>query len=178
MIKKISMEPIGANEAVLSIIVKGNVGPLGEAVQDAQTKPYDLVLKRIHEKRSLSANAYAWVLIDKLAEKLALSKSEVYREAIKDVPGVSDVYVIRNEAVRMLTEGWEREGLGWQVDTMPSSVPGYTEVILYTGSSSYNTKQMSALIDILVQECKAQGIETKSPDEIARMMEVYSEAHH
>lgn len=44
-------------------------------------------------------------------------------------------------------------------------------MILYFGSSSYDTVQMSRLIDLLIEDCKAQGIETATPDEIARYKE-------
>ena len=40
----------------------------------------------------------------------------------------------------------------------------------FYGSSQYNTKQMSRLIDDIIQDCEALGIETKSPDEIANMI--------
>ena len=52
-----------------------------------------------------------------------------------------------------------------------SKLPGCTNVILYYGSSSYDTEQMSSLIDLLVDDCKAQGIETATPDELARYKE-------
>jgi hypothetical protein len=44
---------------------------------------------------------------------------------------------------------------------------------LYYGSSSYNTKQMSRLINNIVQECQILGIETKTPDEIANMLNLW-----
>ena len=66
---------------------------------------------------------------------------------------------------------WE---LGWvteQVDYMPD---GETVVVrCYYGSSTYNTKQMSRLIDFLVEECKELGIETMSPQELRSLMEAW-----
>lgn len=102
-------------------------------------KAYDVEIKEHREKRSLDANAYFWVLVDRLAEKL------------------------RN--------GWEHNGLGWQTDTMASRIPGCTNVILYYGSSTYNTRQMSHLIDMAVQDCQDQDIETLPPEKLAGMME-------
>jgi hypothetical protein len=49
---------------------------------------------------------------------------------------------------------------------MPSKINGCTNVILYYGSSTYNTAQMSLLIDHLVQDAKALGIETMTPQEL------------
>jgi low affinity Fe/Cu permease len=56
---------------------------------------------------------------------------------------------------------------------MESKLPGCTVVILYYGSSSYDTAQMSALIDSLVQDAQALGIETRSPNEIQALLDEY-----
>ena len=45
-----------------------------------------------------------------------------------------------------------------------------TELAIYYGSSAYNTKQMSNLIELVVEDCEEQGIETKSADEIRSMI--------
>lgn len=51
------------------------------------------------------------------------------------------------------------------------NLKGYHNVISYFGSSDYDTKQMSRLIDLIVQDCKAQGIETLSEEKLAAMNE-------
>lgn len=129
----------------------------------------ELTVKRYRAKRSLDANAYCWVLIDKLAAKLNITKPEIYREAIRSIGGVSQTVCVMDEAVDRLIEGWTHNGLGWFADTAKSKIPGCTNVILYYGSSVYDTKQMSALIDALVTEAKAQGIETLTPEQLAIM---------
>lgn len=48
---------------------------------------------------------------------------------------------------------------------------------MLAGSSTYDTKEMSELINGLVAECKEQGIETLPPEELARMMAEYEENH-
>ena len=122
------------------------------------------------KKRSLDANAYAWVLLSKLAEKLEKSKTEIYRDIIKDVGGNCDTVCVQDKAVQSLCEGWERNGLGWQTETFPSKIEGCTNVILYYGSSTYDTQQMSRLINLILQECKQVGIETKSAEEIESLL--------
>ena len=52
-------------------------------------KPVSINIKAAHQRRSLDANAYAWVLIDKLAEELGITKTEVYQELIRNIGGVS-----------------------------------------------------------------------------------------
>jgi hypothetical protein len=133
-------------------------------------KDVDVEIKLHRKKRSLDANAYAWTLMDKIADKLRVDKREVYREAIKDIGGVSEVVCVQDKAVDRLRRGWEQNGIGWQTDILPSKLEGCTNVILYYGSSTYDTRQMSALIDHIVQDAKALGIETLTPREIETMM--------
>ena len=141
-----------------------------EAYNGLRENPVSVEVKRWRERRSLDANAYCWTLIDKLAAARGLSKAEVYREAIRGIGGVSETVCVTDKAVDRLVEGWSHNGLGWFAETMPSKIPGCTNVILYYGSSTYDTKQMSALIDHIVQDCKAVGIETKPPHELESML--------
>lgn len=134
-------------------------------------KPYDVEIKEHREKRSLDANAYFWVLVDRLSEKLCIPKTEVYRRYIREIGGNNETVCIPTKGVEKLRSGWERNRLGWQTDTMPSKLPGCTNVILYYGSSTYDTAQMSRLIDMIVQDCGEQGIETLPPYKLAGMME-------
>ena len=134
-------------------------------------KVYDVEIKEHREKRSLDSNAYAWLLIDRLAEKLRIPKTEIYRRYIREIGGNNETVCVTAEAADKLQSGWEHNGLGWQTDTMPSKLTGCVRVVLYYGSSTYDTAQMSRLIDLIVQDCREQGIETLSPDKLAGMME-------
>lgn len=125
---------------------------------------------KFKRKRSLDANAYAWVLISRLAERLNIPKTEVYRSAIKEIGGNSDTVCIQDKAVASLRDGWERNGIGWMTETMPSKLEGCTNVILYYGSSTYDSSQMSRLINIIVEECRQLGIETRSQEEIDSLL--------
>lgn len=130
----------------------------------------EIEIKKWRKKRSLDANAYCWVLINKLAEKLGKSRDEVYREAIRSIGGVSDVICVREKAADALIAGWKHNGTGWQAETMESKIAGCVNVILYYGSSVYDTKQMTALIDHIVQDCEAVGIPTMTDEQIEEMM--------
>lgn len=134
-------------------------------------KEYTLTVKEKKKKRSLDANAYAWVLMDKLASQLHESKEAIYKSYIKEIGGNSELVCIKTEAAEKLCSAWERNGLGWQTDTMPSKLKGCTNVVLYYGSSVYDTEQMSRLIDLIVQDCETFGIETKDPAELERLVE-------
>ena len=155
-------------EQYITITVKQDFRSEYDALKDADV---DIQIKKFRKHRSLDANAYAWVLIDKLAAKLKMPKADVYRELIRNIGGVSQTVCVKSEAVESLRTGWVRNGLGWFSEEFPSKLDGCTNVILYFGSSSYDTAQMSSLIDLLIEDCKAQGIETATPDEIARYKE-------
>ena len=127
-------------------------------------------ISKYRKKRSLNANAYAWVLLDKLAEKLNIPKTEIYRGYIREIGGVSTTVCVQDKAVDELCNNWKRNGIGWQTDTLDSKIDGCTNVILYYGSSVYNTEQMSRLINMIVEDCKLQGIETLTPNEINKML--------
>ena len=140
---------------------------------DLKDKDCEITVKRYRKKRSNEANAYCWVLIDKIARKKRITKTEVYRNAIRDIGGVSDTISIRTIALNRLQKEWSGRGIGWQVEDIGSQIPGWTNVILYYGSSSYDTDQMSQLIDSLIQDAQALGIETKPQEEINSLLEVY-----
>ena len=146
-------------------------GDLRGTFDELHESDISVEIKKFRKKRSLDANAYAWVLIDKLAPVLRMSKEEIYRETIRNIGGVSETVCVKNEAVNRLCFGWARNGLGWFTETFPSKLDGCTNVILYYGSSSYDTKQMSDLIDLLVTTCTDYGIETATPD----ILEKYKE---
>jgi hypothetical protein len=145
-------------------------GDFRESFDKLSGADVEVTVRKHRERRSLDANAYCWVLIDKLAEALRLSKAEIYRSAIRDIGGVSETVCVKKSAADRLCDGWTRNGLGWQAVKFPSKLSGCVNVTLYYGSSTYDSRQMAALIDNLVQDCRAVGIETKSPQEIKSLL--------
>lgn len=153
---------------LLTIEMDGDPRSMFDELKDSDV---DVTVKKHFGKRSNRANAYAWALIDKIAEVMRIGKSEVYRQTIKDIGGVSTTVCVPDKALDALQQGWKDKGLGWQTETFPSKLKGCTNVILYYGSSSYNSHQMGLLIEHLVQDAKALGIETLPPAELERMIE-------
>lgn len=129
----------------------------------ANIKPYK-------EKRSKDANAYMWVLCEKLAQNQGISKDDVYRNAIREVGIFKDFPNMSKDEASTLQIAWGMIGTGWlseQVDYMPDGE--HVLIRCYYGSSTYNSKQMSRLIDYIVTDCKAVGIETMTPAELERL---------
>ena len=136
-----------------------------------EDKDYLLTVKEHRQKRSLNSNGYAWTLLDKLAEKLNMAKTDIYRAYIKEIGGNNYLVCCINDAVDDLCRDWASKGLGWIAECEDSKLEGCTNVRLYYGSSQYDTAQMSRLINLIVQDCKTYGIETLTPAELERLCE-------
>lgn len=154
-------------KTLLTIETQENCRGLWDALNGQDV---EVTIKRFRQRRSLDVNAYAWVLIDKLAEKMSLPKVNVYRRSIREVGGNSQVVCVQNNAVESLRHGWSRNWLGWITDVLPSKIDGCTNVVLYYGSSTFDTAQMARMIDSIVQDCNAVGVETMPPDKLSALL--------
>ena len=136
----------------------------------ADDKEYTIEIKEKKKKRSLDANAYYWKLCHDIAYEAQVEVTTVYREHIKEIGGNNDIVCIQNKAVDDFCRAWQHNGIGWQTETIPSKLEGCTNVICYYGSSTYDTQQMSRLIDLAIQDCKEYGIEYMTPTELAKLL--------
>lgn len=122
------------------------------------------------KKRSLDANAYCWVLITKLAEVLDTSKEELYEELLQKYGYLfkdeNDEYV--SITVKATVDMTKIDGHWMYYRT--SRDGKWKSYFLIKGSSKYDTKEMAHFIDMIVYECKEQGIETIPRDELERML--------
>lgn len=147
-----------------------------QCYDDLKDKDLSIKITQFRKKRSLDANSYFWVLCGKLAQKLRQDKTDIYRQLIREIGDNFEIVPIRNDAVNTWCENWSAKGLGWLCEIVgDSKIDGYTNICCYYGSSTYNSVQMSALIDSIVYECKEQGIETLPPDELAKMKALWGE---
>ena len=126
-------------------------------------KEYEI--REAPKKRSLNSNSYAWLLLDKLAEKLKTTPEEVYKIAVSRVGVFEEIKVNSAEAGKRFKWIWHQNGLGWLTKTIDE-----TTVLAYYGSSTYDTQQMARLIDYIQDECKEQGIEVRPQWEVDAML--------
>lgn len=82
-------------------------------VKSGPGKLFAGVFGEVRKKRSLTSNAYAWTLMNQLAEKLKKPAVEIYRDLVRDVAGASDIVTIKQEAIETFKRGWESQGQGW-----------------------------------------------------------------
>ena len=106
-----------------------------------------------------------WVLLNQLAEKLNDKAENIYRHFVEDY-GVRDYILIQDQAVEELQKRWEGKGIGWFTKVLrKGKIDGTTTVIVYYGSSSYDSKEMARLIDAVIEECENNGIHTLTQEE-------------
>ncbi len=147
--------------------------PLVQAIEKG--KKLSVTVEPARKKRSLDANAYLWVLCQKIAEALHTTREEIYKKFIRDV-GQFEILPIREEAVDHWMTVWQSRGLGWHAEVIDDSkIPGYKKVINFYGSSCYNTKEMSILLDEVVTQAKELGIETLPPDELEAIKQLWGD---
>lgn len=126
---------------------------------------FDAELKRHFEKRSLNANAYLWKLLTEIANVLRADKEQIYLDMLKRY-GQGGALSVKAKHADSFRRTWKyHESLG------TSELKGelWEHFRFWIGSSEYNTREMSILIDGVVDEAKTLGIETCTPEELERM---------
>lgn len=142
------------------------------SIDEIENQDLSIKVNKWRKKRSLDANGLLWVLIGKIASKVNLEPIRVYRKFVKDA-GVYEVIPIRNDALDRFIETWEKNGVGWVCETTKSKLDGYTNVLAYYGSSTYNSKEISVLLDSVIETCKELNIETLPEEELHSIKECW-----
>jgi hypothetical protein len=162
IIKSINKDII-SNQINITFTANENILPEYEKIKNCKKLRIKAVQYR--EKRSLDANAYMWVLLQKMAEVLRTDKWSLYLQILKRY-GQFTYIVVKPNAVDGVKKQWrECEEVG-EIDINGTKA---VQMLCYYGSSTYDTKEMSVLIDGVVSECKELDIETLPPDELEHM---------
>lgn len=152
-----------ADEKDIKAIVDDWITKIGKKVM--------ISIKEIRKKRSLNANAYFWVLLNDLAVKLNTTSDELYKRYVREY-GVCQMILVsgsdKEEAKKAFIERWGKghDSSGWFAEDFGNCIK------VYFGTSTYDSKEMSRIIEAVVEDCKSAGINTLTPDEIAHMVAV------
>jgi hypothetical protein len=122
-------------------------------------------IKEHRKKRSLDSNAYAWHLINEIANVLRSSKDEVYLQMLKRYGQSAVISVIDKAADTFRKSVKYCEDMG-EADMGDKH---FIHIRVFMGSSEFDTRMMSIFIDGIVSEAKELGIETMTFDELAKM---------
>lgn len=163
------------NKLIISFVIDNADGEEVERIRNIDKLSIKAV--RYSEKRSLSANAFFHLLVGRIAKVLGASNTEVKNRLIREygafefideqIPTFKlkaeyeDAMLVR-EDIHVKPIGREFEnGCEW------------VRFAFMRGSHTYNTAEMSRLIDGTVNEAKELGIETLTPDELQRMVSTW-----
>ena len=164
---KVSNIRLQYNENQQPEVVLTTSGDIRKEVADLQNilkdgKELTAEIKQYRKKRSLNANALLWTLLQKMADVLHTTKDELYIQML-DRYGVFTFVVVKPSVVDRVKQEWRTVRELGEI-----TVNGKTGIQLqcFFGSSTYDSKEMSALIDGVVSECNELGIETMQKEEL------------
>lgn len=171
-----------------------------EEINDLLDCEIAIRLNKCRNKRSLDANAYFYVLVNKIAERAKLSDIEVHDKLLSQ----NLAYVIENGAVDWIVADWKsnahrlvklavtehgKQQFKYYYDSLqdvalnkPNGEPyrdsegnPKTSRIFWhiKGSHEMDSKEMARLIDATVDEAKDLGIETMTPTDIEKMKQMW-----
>lgn len=150
-------------DPILSLTIYDKNALLSEYEALSKEETLDIEIKKHRKKRSLNANAYCWVLLQKMAEKLNTTKDELYLIMLERYGQFTHIVVKPNIVARVKEEWRTVRELG----TVTVNGKKGVQLQCYFGSSTYDTKEMATFIDGIVGECQELGIETLTPQELA-----------
>lgn len=131
-----------------------------------QPKDKDFEVKEHKKRRSLNANNYAWALITKIANNIPqTSKEEVYLRLLKSYGQSTMISVLAEVNIEGYFKYYEVKGQSYLKGRL------FNHIVVYKGSSEYNTHEMALFIDGIVAEAKNMGIEVLTPAELFSLKE-------
>lgn len=153
-------------------------GNASQIIRWLTTQKQDVVweITKRKKKRSLDANGYYWKLVSEIADKLRVSKNEVHNILLRrygQAEGIDGrlvtVYIPDTEKAAkqaLMAEDYHIKPTSYvQAGSKGQTLRAY---ILLRGSRTYNTKEMSVLIEGTIQEAEQMGIQTLTPKELER----------
>lgn len=147
----------------------------GLAPELAKGKVFTCKIEPFRKERSLNANAYFHLLVDKIAKKQNLGTDEVkvkmvleYGTIARDIQG--DKVGIKLPVSVDVNQIYPYAK--W-FDKRPENGKEFNCYIVYKQTHLYDSAEMATLINGVVAECESLEIETKTPNEIASMISLW-----
>ena len=149
---------LSGGEWLVSFTTRGNPEELYNRLKDADIT---VEIRKSCKSRSRDANAFCWAMCSDIGNALRppVPKEMVYRKAIRDV-GKSAMLLIQNDAVDTFIRVWGEKGIGWFAEVLDDSKknPGCKVILAYYGTSTYDTQEMSRVLDYLRQDMENMNL--------------------
>ena len=169
------MEAVGVLKGVARDLVTGNwnltfeTKSLPKLDDISGGDALDITAKKHTEKRSRNANALLWECLGRIASALRADKWDIYLQMLKRY-GKYSYICVDPKAVEMVKKQWrECEEIG----NIKINGREATQLLCYYGSSTYDTKQFSVLLDGVLSEMKEMGIDTPADDVLKAALEAW-----
>ncbi len=130
---------------------------------------------KYREKRSLDANALLWVCLGRIAEAMTppADKWDIYLQMLKRY-GKYTYICVKEHVVEAVKAQWRECEVIGEVDINGQKA---VQMLCYFGSSTYNTKEFSVLLDGVISEMKEMGIQAPASEEMRRALELWEKQH-
>ena len=156
-------------QAEIILSTKGNMTTQADiqALREVIDKGKELSveIKQYRVKRSLDSNAYLWLLLNEMASILKTTKDELYIEVLSRY-GVFTHLVVKENVVDRVKAEWKAVR---ELGKVSINGKDGVQLQVFFGSSTYDTKEMSTLINGVVEEAKELGINTVTTRELELM---------
>ena len=119
------------------------------------------------ERRSLDANGLLWLCLGRIAEALRTDKWEVYLQMLKRY-GQYTYICVKPKMVESVKAQWRECEVVGNVDINGQEA---VQMLCYFGSSTYNTKEFSVLLDGVISEMNEMGLETPASEDMRRALD-------
>ena len=150
----------------------GSSGSAKKVIDEFKDKDLRVEVREWKEHRSLSANAYFHVLVNKIAGRMNLGEDEVKRSLVLDYGTVAEDKD-GNMILLNLPDGTEPESLGIKYSKWLSAYQDHGRTkntyLIYNETHRLDTKEFSRLVDGAVQTAKDLGIEVMIPQDLERL---------
>lgn len=140
-------------------------------------KELDIDVKQHREKRSKNANAYFHVLVNKIAGETGESDEQVKKRLVenygaidRDADGLLAGAKIPHTVD--ITKYWPYVRY---VETRIENGKAFNCYLFYKHTSDMDSKEMARLIEGAISEAQELGIETDTPEELARRKALWAE---
>lgn len=171
------METTGRLTSVTKDILSGKLNvtfqidtePVEELNVLGRMEQIDILAEKHKKKRSNDANGLLWYCLGEIAKSMSppADKWDVYLDMLKHYGQYTYICVKPNVVDAMKAQWRECEVVG-EIDINGQQA---VQMLCYFGSSTYDSKQFSVLLEGVIGEMKNLGLTPPTPKELRRVIE-------
>lgn len=145
------------------------VDKLADGIEELQEKAVRIEIKPFKAKRTLTANNYYWKLLTELAVALGNSNSYQHNLMLQDYSTPLSTDMVVHVLNTPEAEKMAMESKTYHLLPTSGTWGEYRIYLILKGSHEMDKAEFSRLLNGLIDECKRQGIETMTEDEVLKL---------